>query len=71
MIQRPSEIVARESRIEGLGVFAGRPFDAGDVVLVLDTSRVVDEARPLRPELGDLNVERHAEAVARIESGPR
>lgn len=42
-----------ESRIEGLGVFATGPLSEGDVVLVIDTSRVVDETRPLRPELGE------------------
>ena len=46
-------IRAKTSRIEGLGVFADRPFEEGDVVLVIDTSRVVDERHPLRPELGE------------------
>jgi uncharacterized protein len=47
------DVTARESRIAGLGVFAERPFAAGDVVLVIDTSRVVDDERPLRPEAGE------------------
>lgn len=38
------------SRIEGLGVFAARAFERTETVLVIDTSRVVDDARPLRPE---------------------
>ena len=46
-------VVARGSGIEGLGVFAERPFRAGELVLVLDTSRVVDEEHPLRPGLGE------------------
>lgn len=46
-------VVARKSLIEGVGVFAGRRFSEGEVVLVIDTSRVVDEAHPLRPERGD------------------
>ena len=46
-------VVARGSQIEGLGVFAERRFDAGEVVLLIDTSRVVDEEHPLHPELGE------------------
>lgn len=46
-------VAVGESRIEGVGVFAARPFSEGDVVLVVDTSRVVDETHPLRPELGE------------------
>lgn len=48
-----SDIVAKQSDIEGIGVFANRPFTPGEVVLVIDTSRVVDEDRPLRPDLGE------------------
>lgn len=47
------ELTARESDIQGLGVFAERRFDAEEVVLVLDPSRVVDEEHPLRPEVGE------------------
>ena len=47
------EVITKASEIEGLGVFAAQRFDAGDVVLVIDTSRVVDEEHPLRPEAGE------------------
>lgn len=38
------------SPVEGKGVFATEPVGRGDTVLVLDTSRVVNEEHPLRPE---------------------
>ena len=41
------------SPIHGTGVFALRDFREGDVVLTLDDSRVVDDAHPLRAELGE------------------
>lgn len=41
------------SSIHGVGVFALRDFERGETVHVLDDSRVVDDARPLRPELGE------------------
>jgi uncharacterized protein len=44
----------RPSPIAGLGVFATRAFAAGETVLVLDDSRVVDAEHPLRPECGEL-----------------
>jgi hypothetical protein len=50
---RMAEVVARGSQIEGWGVFAERRFSADEVVLAIDTSRVVDEEHPLRPEIGD------------------
>lgn len=37
----------RPSPIEGFGVFAVRAFSAGDVLLEIDDSRVVDAAHPL------------------------
>jgi hypothetical protein len=43
----------RASSIQGQGLFAAKPFSRGDVILTLDTSRVVDEERPLRPEKGE------------------
>ena len=42
-------VEARESAIDGLGVFAVTPFSAGQAVLAIDDSRAVDEAHPLRP----------------------
>jgi SET domain-containing protein len=47
------DVYVAESAIHGVGVFAGREFAAGETVLVLDDSRVVDEEHPLRPELGE------------------
>lgn len=48
-----SGVQVEPSSIHGLGLFAARAFAPGEVVLVLDDSRVVDEARPLRPEFGE------------------
>jgi hypothetical protein len=45
-----ADVIAGPSAIQGLGVFAVRPFAAGETVLVIDDSRVVDEAHPLRAE---------------------
>lgn len=41
------------SSIEGEGVLAARPFEGGESVLVLDTSREVTESNPLRMEQGE------------------
>lgn len=48
-----ADVVVGESHIHGLGVFAVRDFAAGETVLLMDDSRVVDAAHPLRPELGE------------------
>lgn len=42
------------SGIAGLGVFAARPFAAGETVLALDDSRVVDDTHPLDAAAGEL-----------------
>ena len=47
------DVYVAESAIHGAGVFAAREFAAGETVLVLDDSRVVDGEHPLRPELGE------------------
>jgi uncharacterized protein len=47
------DVYVAESGIHGVGVFAGRDFAAGETVLRMDDSRVVDEGHPLRPELGE------------------
>jgi uncharacterized protein len=52
----------RESAIAGLGVFATRSFAAGETVLVMDDSRIVDPAHPLRPDRGELA--RHQDYLA-------
>lgn len=43
----------RSSPIQGLGVFATRDFAAGEVVMPVNDSRVVDDEHPLRLELGE------------------
>ena len=42
-----------KSMVHGLGVFAGRDFAAGELVLRIDDSRVVDGQHPLQPDLGE------------------
>jgi hypothetical protein len=48
-----ADVYVAESRIHGLGVFAARDFAAGETLLRMDDSRVVDAEHPLRPELGE------------------
>jgi len=47
------DVVVRESGIHGMGAFAARSLRSGETVLIIDDSRVVDEAHPLRPELNE------------------
>jgi len=47
------------SPVEGLGVFATCSVAPGELILVLDDSRVVDADHPLCPEAGEL--ERHCD----------
>lgn len=42
-----------DSPIEGVGVFAAETIEAGETVLVLDTSRELTPEEPLRPEEGE------------------
>jgi hypothetical protein len=44
-----SDLEVHGSAIDGLGVFAGKPFRAGEIVLEIDDSRIVDESHPLAP----------------------
>jgi hypothetical protein len=54
VIEQPmSSVEVRPSQIHGLGVFATREFEAGQTVVVIDDSRVVDAEHPLRPDLGE------------------
>ncbi len=55
-------VVVQPSPIAGLGVFAGRPFTAGDSVLVIDDSHTVDIDHPLKPEDGE--IDRHQDYLA-------
>lgn len=48
-----SDVIVAESGIHGLGVFASRDFAAGEIILPIDDSRVVDDEHPLRSELGE------------------
>ena len=47
------DVYVAESGIHGVGVFAARDFAAGETLIRMDDSRVVDEEHPLRPELGE------------------
>lgn len=49
-------VFAGKSEVHGIGVFASRPFAAGETVLVIDDSRVVDADHPLRPEKGEREI---------------
>ena len=44
-----------ESRIHGLGVFAGREFAEGEIIKAIDDSRIVDAGHPLRPETAEFD----------------
>lgn len=48
-----SSVRVAASPVEGKGVFATEPLQRGDTVLVLDTSRVVNEEHPLRSAEGE------------------
>lgn len=48
-----ADVIVAESKIHGLGVFARRDFAEGEIILSIDDSRVVDDAHPLDPELGE------------------
>jgi uncharacterized protein len=48
-----SDIDVRPSGIEGLGVFAARPFRAGERIRRVDVAREITAEAPIRPELGE------------------
>ena len=48
-----ADVIARKSKIHRVGLFATRDFAAGELILPIDDSRVVDEDQPLRSELGE------------------
>ena len=58
-----ADVDVRPSPIAESGVFAARAFERGETVLVIDDSRIVDDAHPLRPERGEFD--RHQDYVAR------
>jgi uncharacterized protein len=47
-------VYTAESPIHGTGVFSAASFSPGEVVLVIDDSRVVTDAEPLDPAKGEL-----------------
>ena len=57
-----ADVLVAASAIHGQGVFAARAFEAGETVLTLDDTRIVDDAHPLRPELGEY--EHHCDYLA-------
>jgi SET domain len=48
-----ADVLVSESQIHGLGAFAMREFGAGDIILRIDDSRIVDDAHPLSSELAE------------------
>ncbi len=48
-----SDVAVRPSGIEGLGIFAPRPFSAGERITRVDVVREVTPDSPLRPEIGE------------------
>ncbi len=50
-----SGVIAAKSEIHGTGARATRGFAAGETVLVINDSRVVDEVHPLDPEQGEFD----------------
>jgi len=51
-----ANVYVSPSPIHGTGVFAARDYAAGDAVLVIDDSRIVDDTQPLRLELGEFDI---------------
>jgi hypothetical protein len=49
----PGAVEVRSSAIEGLGVFALRPFRAGEPIRTVNVAREITAEAPLRPELGE------------------
>ena len=43
-----ADVTIAISSIEGLGIFAARPFRLGDTILAIDDSRIVDDRDPLQ-----------------------
>lgn len=50
---RIQDVTVRASAIEGLGLFAARPFRAGERIRRINVVREVTPDAPLRPELGE------------------
>jgi hypothetical protein len=48
-----ADVIVSKSKIHGFGTFAARDFFAGEIILPIDDSRVVDDDHPLRFESGE------------------
>lgn len=48
-----ADVTVKESKIHGFGVFAARDFSMDEIILPIDDSRIVDDAHPLRTDLGE------------------
>lgn len=48
-----SNVAVRDSRIEGLGIFAIRPLNEGEVIAPVPVLREVTQEAPIREELGE------------------
>ncbi len=48
-----TDIEVRPSGIEGLGIFAARPFRSGERIRRVDVVREITPVAPIRPELGE------------------
>lgn len=57
-----TNVAVRPSSIQGVGIFAARPFRAGEIILRRDESRDVTADRPLRAEFGEER--RHCDDLA-------
>jgi SET domain-containing protein len=53
MVTSVPDVEVRPSRIEGLGLFALRPFAAGERIRVINVIREVTPEVPLRPDVGE------------------
>src|SRR5258708_2301472 len=57
-----TDVVVAPSSIHGIGVFAARDLLAGEVILEIDDSRLVDHEHPVRAEAGELDI--HCDYIA-------
>ena len=57
-----TNVVVRPSPIQGVGIFAARPFRASEIILRRDESRDVTPDQPLRADLGEQR--RHCDDLA-------
>lgn len=53
-----SKVYVSDSKIQGSGVISAQQIARGEIVLAIDDSRIVDDPRPLKPELGENPIHR-------------